>query len=361
VLCAALSAAGLSLTPSAPWAQEANNAGNEAENKGASKEENKEENKAQNRRSTAPANPEEERFRFFLTDGSKVTGKLSLSHIELSTEFGRLEVPVTKLLEVVPGLDQRPEELQELEQLISMLGKSDKESAQARDKLIEMGVEVRELLREQRDEAAAKQQAEIDKVLSQLDELAMDEVPTDDALIPDDRVRTAKFTAIGKILSEKFQIETAWGDLTVSMADVERLERLGAGGLPDARKTMDVDSSNFAQTRFKDSGIEIQPGDKIVVRASGNISRSTSRIYTSTPDGNTRFGTYSTNPPIIGGTLIAKIGNSANLIRIGSSSTFVAKQGGMLRFAIAMRPEYVGRFQYNGKYSLQVRVLRGEQ
>ncbi len=306
---------------------------------------------------THPADPE--RFRFLLSDGSKVTGRLSLSHIELATEFGRLQIPITKLIQVVPGLEQRSEEREEIEQLVAMLGKGEKESAQARDELIQMGVKVREFLRQQREEASEKLQVEIDKVLTRLDELAPDEAASDDSLLLEDRVRMAKFTVVGKILSQKFQIQTQFGDLTVTMADVVRLERIGVGGLPDAHKSLDVDGTNLAQLKFKDSGIEIRPGDKIVVRATGSLSRSRSKASASSPDGSPQFGMYSQDPPIQGGALVAKIGPSGKIVRVGSHSTFVAKQSGVLQFAIGMRPEYVGRFQFTGKYTVTVKVLRG--
>jgi hypothetical protein len=301
--------------------------------------------------------PEDDRFRFYLTDGTRITGRLSLPYIQLATEYGPLAIPAEKLVRAVPGLDQRPEEKEEIEQLVGLLGKGQKESDQAREELVAMGAAVRELLRQEREEADEKQQAEIDKVLTRLDELG-DEAG-DEAIIPEDRVRTKKFSAVGKILSDKFQIETRFGNLTVTMADVERLERVGTAGLPDARKSLDIDGTYLAQQRFKDSGIQVQPGDKVIVRAGGTISRSTSRIYTSAPDGNSRFGTFSQDPPILGGALVARIGNSGKILKVGSSSTFVAKQSGMLRFAIGMRPEFVGRYQFNGKYNLSVQVVRG--
>jgi hypothetical protein len=302
-----------------------------------------------------------DRFHFSLTDGSRITGKMSLSHIELSTEYGLLTVPIANLLQVVPGLDRRPEDREEIEHLMDMLGKNAKESEQAREGLMELGAPVRELLRQRREQVGEKQQAEIDKVLMRLDELAEEEMFEQDELIPDDTVRTEKFTAIGKLLSPQFRIETAYGDLTVTMADVERLERVGAGGLPDAHRSLEVNGTHFVQLRLKESGIEVHRGDKVVVRANGTISRSTSRVYSSTPDGNSRFGTYSQNPPILGGALVARIGKSGKILKVGSNSTFVAKQSGVLRFGIGMPQTYVGRYQFNGKYDVSVRVLRGEK
>ena len=314
---------------------------------------------AQDAANPGAAQVDPDRFRFILTDGSKVTGRLSLPHLELATEFGRLAIPITKLVQVVPGLEQRPEDRQEIEQLVQTLGKGEKECAQARDELIKMGAKVRELLRQQREEAGEKVQVEIDKVLARLDELAPDEAAGDDSLLLQDQVRTAKFTVVGRIVSDKFRIETRFGDLTVTMGDVVRVERLGVDGLTNAQKSLDVDGANLAQLKFKDSGIQIQPGDKIIVRAAGSLSRAGSKAFASTPDGSTRFGQYSQDPPILGGTLVAKVGPSGKVVRVGSGSTFVAKQRGVLQFAIGMRPEYVGRLEFTGKYTVSVKVLRG--
>jgi hypothetical protein len=299
-------------------------------------------------------------FRFVLVDGTSIAGKLSLPQILLETEFGPLLVPAKELARVVPGLDHRPDEKAAIEELIEMLGKGAPHNADARAELIRLGPGVSALLREHREQANDKIQDEIDIVLTALEENAQEELDEGPRLIPQDSVQTARFTAVGRLPSQQFKIETRFGDLTVTWADVVHFENFDPDSLPDARKVLAVDATNLVQTKFKSSGIKVQPGDRIIVQAGGQIARSTSKTYTSTPDGNTRLGTFSQSPPILGGALVARIGPSGNLIKVGSKNAFVAKQAGLLQFAIALRPT-TSKLQYAGKYDVTVRVLRGAE
>lgn len=301
-------------------------------------------------------------FRFQLVDGSTITGKLSLPRIKMETEFGPLEIPVARLAQVVPGMEHRPNEMKQIEKFIAMLGQGKEQVATARDEMLKIGPRLRTLLRERRDTTTGKHLEQIDQLLASLDEDAEQfeeweepEVP----LVRADTIETPKFVAIGQIPPQKFQIQTRYGTLTVNWGDVEQFERYDTDELPDVRKALAVDGSNLAHLPFKNSGIRVQPGDKVLIRASGRLSRSGSSTYASTPDGNGRLGAFSQSPLILGGALIAKVGSSAKPIRLGSKASFVARQSGVLQFGIGMPATHATRYRWLGKYDVTVTVLRG--
>ena len=98
-------------------------------------------------RPSKPAEPP--LFRFVLSEGSRVTGKFSVPWLECETEFGRLQIPVEKLAQVVTGLNHRPERRAEIEQLVRRLGEGEPQRADARAELIALGPSIRILLRQQ--------------------------------------------------------------------------------------------------------------------------------------------------------------------------------------------------------------------
>jgi len=300
-------------------------------------------------------------FRIFLVDGDEVSGKLSISHIQCETAFGTLTVPVVKLRELVPGLDNRPEMKAEILKLTKLLGGAKQQSAEAEKKLIDMGPAVRQILRQLQDQAKAKQQDLIGKILETLNEI----VEESDAgefreWISGDTLKTSKFTVIGKVSPREFGVITKFGTLSVQLSDIKSIQPHKKKVRPNVRRSFTLDGTHLAQLKYYSSRIRLEPGDKVIVKATGTISRSRSSYYSSGPDGNSRLGTFSQNPQILGGTLVAKIGKAGKLIKIGSSFSFTAKRAGSLKFAIGMRPDYV-RHTFTGSYELSVRVIRRKE
>jgi len=75
----------------------------------------------------------------------------------------------------------------------------------------------------------------------------------------------------------------------------------------------------------------------------------------STPEGGDNFGAYM--PQIPGGALVAKIGDSGTVFKLGSKHTFVADRSGVLQLAVAMQAQYArNNYQFPGKYDVKIRV-----
>lgn len=315
-------------------------------------------------RPAVPVNPRV--VRLHLMDGSVISGELSVEEILVDTEFGRLTVPVISIQSITPGLDSHPELAGRVEDLIEKLGSDDyKTREQAHKDLAGMGTQVRPILERQADDGNAERKRHIADILKQFAELEdqeagfdEEEERHDDAWQPHDTVVTTKFTIAGKVSPATFTVRSKYGPLTVRLADVRTATRDIGGGSESIRRSLSVPGDNLAQRSFKNSGIKLERGDKITITADGQIVMSPwgSNAF-SGPDGAPNYGTYM--PNIFTGALVAKVGNSGPVFKVGGRHRFTADRPGILQFAVAMNPSYAqGGYSFPGQYNVKVRVDR---
>ena len=307
---------------------------------------------------------EPDSFRITLMDGMEIIGKLSVPEIQVETNFGTLDVPITMIRTLTPGLESHAELQQQILQSIEDLAA---DSVAQRDlaqrELLQTGQPIREQLSEYLDDNDKERARRIKLLLDEIDEAAeeLDEFDGEAAAEQwhtKDTVETTKFTMRGKIYPQSFDVTSKYGVISIDLADIESIEGATEEVAEDVQKTLTLTGEYLAQLKFKSTAIRVEPGDRIVIHADGSINRSGSSSYVSTPDGSSRFGTYSAN--IIGGTLVARIGSRGDVIKAGSKLVLNSKKSGVLQFAIGMRPDYVGRYQFQGQYNVKVKVVRGE-
>lgn len=304
-----------------------------------------------------PIDPKLVRLR--MLDGSVFSGELAVSEITVTTRFGDLEIPVTKLRSLRPGLDSRAQLLTQIQQWIEQLGGEDyklRETAQA--ELTALGQSIRSELALHADDENAERKKRVKAILAKLEEEAMErdeEFATNSSWIRGDTIVTTSFTIVGKITIDTLAVQSKYGLLTVKLSEIKTIERPAALGREPMRRSIKLAGTNLAQLAYKSAGVRVEAGDRITVTATGQINRSGSSSYNSTPAGNSRLGTFSTNPTILGGTLVAKIG-SGKVIKVGTKQTFTATQAGALRFAIGMSADYASRYQFLGQYNVKITV-----
>jgi hypothetical protein len=297
------------------------------------------------------------------SDGTVLLGELLLDDLEIETAFGKLVVPRTQLLGFSPGLDSRGRFDDRLDEWITALTSTDQANAAAAEReLMRLGPAVVDELgrraKELEGDAAKRLSALADRLREASSEVWLDDRSTR-PLIRKDRIRTTSFTIVGRIVPQSLRFESKYGQLEVALGDIVGVERPSENELDDVAKTLSVTGQNI--TLMKKTGVSVRKGDRIIVKASGMIKRTAATsTYVSSPDGSSRFGTHPTDPQIQGGTLIAKIGNRDKVIKVGSNAAFVAENDGVLSFGIAMRQNYVGRYQFPGEYKVQLRVERGD-
>jgi len=308
----------------------------------------------------APVDPKF--IRLHLQDGSIIAGELSVENILVETDFGELKVPVEKIKSFTPGLESKPVFLARIEELFNDLGSNNYQAREtARKEIVGFGLKIEQELRRHGDDGNAERKRHLEAINKELEELAdeydeFEESNVEKSWIRGDTIVTTDFTIIGRIAQDSFTVTSKYGPLSVQLSDVQMADR-PVGEKGEMRKALSVNGTNLAQLSYKTSGIRIEKGDKITVRADGQLTMSPWGSNTmSTPDGGSNYGWFVQNQ-IYGGALIAKIGSNGKVIKVGSKSTFIAKQSGVLQFAIAMQAQYANQsYNYPGQYNVRVKV-----
>jgi hypothetical protein len=315
----------------------------------------------------APPVPVEPRFvKIRLAEGSVILGKLSVDEIRVDTTFGQLTVPVDRLVSISPGLDSRSGLGDRVSQLIEDLGAEDFEVRESAQKeLTKMGLPIHEELKRHRTDENAERARRVVMILGEFEKLseeADDDGQTTVPWIRPDTVRTDSFVALGKVVQRDFTVDSQYGTITIPIGDVLEIVRPRRNFREPVAKSLAVLGTNLAQLSYKSSGIRVEKGDKIVVSATGQINRGGSSSYVSTPGGNaSRFGTHQmAGQQVAGGMLLATLDGGKSIVQVGGSKTFEAEKNGTLKFGIFMRPDYVGQYQFQGKYELKIKVTPGE-
>jgi hypothetical protein len=302
-------------------------------------------------------------IRLHLLDSSVISGDLSVNEITVETTFGNLVIPIAKIQSFTPGLDSNPKALAEIEELIKSLGGDDyKTREQAHKDLAAMGIKIQKELERFANDENAEIKRHVGEILKEIEEQSQEAEDFDEEGGGDrpwirlDTVVTSEFTVVGKVTPKEFEIASKYGPLTVALADVQKGER-DSGVREALKRNVTVEGNNIAQRSFKSTGVRVQAGDKIIVRAEGNVIMSPWGSNAATgPDGAPNYGWYVPNQ-IPGGSLVGRIGDKGQVFKVGRQSTFVAKTAGVLQLAIGVQAEYANEgYSYPGQYTVKLRV-----
>ena len=297
-------------------------------------------------------------LRLHLMEGSVITGRFVTEIITVTTEFGTLRIPLTKIVSFTPGLDNQPQVRQRINTLILQLGANTaKVRDQAERELANMGFAVKTLLESFRNDKDVERKNRIGRLLQQVEQLREEAEEGDEkppqALIAEDTVQTIKFTVVGKISPKSFSILTKYGPLTVALSDIRRAAKV-VEATPILRRTITVTGQNLVTKNYKSTKILLNRGDRVTIEASGSIILTPwgNNVRTG-PDGTSDYGTY--KPGIQVGALVGRIGTSGKEFKVGSSHKFTATKSGQLYFAVAMSSGQINS-SFPGEYKVKVRV-----
>ena len=200
-------------------------------------------------------------IKLYLMDGSVIAGRLSMKEIKIETQFGGLSVPVTSIKSVTPGLVSHPALAKEVSGLIADLGSSnynDREKAQ--QALVKMGATVRSQLEKHQNDSDIERRNRVKAILGEFDQAADDmdgEADRSPSMRERDMIETTEFTIVGKIVPQSFIVTSAYGDLTVKLADIRRGQR-DESKSEDIRRTFTVDASHLAIRSALSTSIRIE-------------------------------------------------------------------------------------------------------
>ena len=297
--------------------------------------------------------------RLHLWDGTVVGGNVTFEQIDVATQFGSLRIPIANIVRFRPGLDSFPAVDARIKKWIEQLGDRDFATReQAHRELSRMGLQLKSQISKFDDGGSAERKKHLAEIRQEIEQL-LDEDSMSDSnsapLIRQDTIETSDFTIVGKIQQESFTIVTKHGALEVGIADIKMGDRTWLTQAPTLRKTVEVKGNSFFQTEPTPSGLRVNRGDRISIRAAGTVSWANWGSISSTPDGITNQGQWN---GINCGKLIARIGKSGKNIAVGSQAEFVATSSGVLYLAVAMQDNYASQKGYNwpGEYRAKISV-----
>lgn len=298
-------------------------------------------------------------MRFHLMDGSVLTGTLAVDSLPVDTEFGRLVVPIESIQSFSPGLNAHPQLAQRIDTLIEQLGSPNaahRDRAQA--DLISFGPDLIPELQKHTDDADDERKLRVATVLEELFGMMDDPMSFDEASGPSlarmDHIVTDGFTIAGSIAVQTFVIESKFGQLTVGLGDIESAG-IVTNTVPEVRRTVEVTGTDMTRVSEKNTGIRLNRGDRVIIRAEGNITMTPwGNGAIATPDGCAQCGNYAGN--ILMGALVGRVGDNGSDMLIGSSNTFTAERAGTLYLSFALQPNW-GRQQFPGKFTVRIRIV----
>lgn len=309
----------------------------------------------------APASMADDQIKLHMWDGSIVSGTVSVASIKVQTEFGQMTIPINKIVSFYPGLDSFPQKQAELKRLVEELGDGTYQVREnAHRALVRMGLPLKNEISKFTDGGSVERKKHLVEIRKELDELVddmddMDEAPSVRELTRQDKVVTPSMTVVGKIQEDLFVISSKFGRLKVKLEDIEHASRDVNVAKEDIRKKLILDSDNFFQRKPRSTGIRVNKGDRIRIRA-GGVMQWTNWNASSTPEGLTNQGQWNS---IQSGTLIACIGKDQNnVVKVGAKEEWVAKKSGVLYLAIAIQNNYVNNdgYRWTGEYDAKVIV-----
>ncbi len=297
-----------------------------------------------------------------VSDGSTIVGKLDVSEIQLTTSYGTLTIPVRKILSFTPGLNSRRSLDDGIRLLIETVGSLQYDERElARRGLTELGVAVRDeivsaLVTEKNARRIKELQAILERIEEHESEDQQDQAAVPSSLLRRDQVVTAKFTATGTIAPQLFKIQSKFGPLTVSMADILKAHRPRRRAM-EITTSVTVSGQYIIQKKQFSTEISVMRGDRMTIRAAGELTMTPwGSAARSTPDGNaSRFGLYTRGIPC--GALLGRIGLGGRPFLIGSQQTFTAKRSGTLYLAIGVDSSRSGN-NFPGSYQAEIRLKR---
>lgn len=302
--------------------------------------------------------------RLELWDGSVLTGDLGVDSIHIDTKFGTLEVPVSNIRYLRPGLESIPELKARLAGLVEQLGDKEFQNRErAHRELLAMGLAIRNQLRSFADGGSAERKKHLQTLTEEIEELAEDEDPSQTANAPlelEDSITTGDFTIVGRIRETEFALTTRYGNLQVKLKDMRSGDRVTGNAGAAVRKSVEIDATAFFQREPAKTRIRVKAGDRISIRATGTVTWNSWGNMASSPEGLGNQGQWN---GMNCGALAAKIGKSGEVIKVGEKTDFVAKSSGELFLGIAMQDNFASQegYSWTGKYNARVVVEPGPQ
>lgn len=285
-------------------------------------------------KSKAPATPELAEVRF--ADGSMVRMLLTQSTVDITTRYGKLEVPVPDIRRIEFGSRYPDGLLPRIEASARQLGSSDtKERDSATEQLLgyrELAYPTLKRLTGGTDPDLARRAMEVIRKLE--GKVGADKLKVRDQ----DTVHSTEFTLTGRIEAATLKGRTTYfGEVSVQVSELRTIRFLGGSG---AETELVVEAAKYAalsQDVWLDTEVDVTEGSTLEITAAGIVDLwPQGGNYKTGPDAMPRMGTSPDGNP--SGMLIGRIGEKGKGFQVGAKYTGTVAESGRLYFRIACSP-----------------------
>lgn len=307
-------------------------------------------------------------FNLTLRDGSIVTGTSTITKVDLSTDYGKLEIPIKNVSSIDVGIKTSPVEKEKITKLLSQLSNTNEQMRNsAYSELIEMGISaipvIKNFIYSEKYNPSSYTENSPENILNELSSIFG---ITSDFSEKDIVEIDFQYTMGGDFPFEKIDLKTEYGLLNIPKNKIKRIEVMyseeGSGFNRTFKLMASKHISGNANGGWLNTGINVRSGQKIEISASGEITLASLSNQKYKPSGavaNTDavdnyddygYGNY--NYPTYGN-VVYKIGDSGTMLKAGEKFSGSANSSGILFISIY---ETVYNAGNTGSYTVKVSV-----
>lgn len=305
--------------------------------------------------------PAKVEFKLKMRDGNIMSGTSSIDKINLETSFGKLIIPIKNATTVELGIVENEAKKEELLKKAKSL---DASSEEVREKtyqeIIDYGISAIPTLYNfiYSSEYTLNDINTIYTAESALKELkainnVKDATSFDDVISIDYNYKIGGKSSISAI-----SLKTEYGSLEIPREKIEKIDIMYIEeGDANSKKFVLMASTHISGNQtggFLSTGINVKPGQKISITASGEVVLASLSNGKYTPDGavGTVPNTYDAAYPTYGN-VVYKIGETGTVMKAGSKFNGISDSSGLLYISIY---ETVYNSANTGSYSVKVSV-----
>lgn len=306
-----------------------------------------------------------------LHDGNVIKGTATFNDIDLTTSYGKLLIPITKVGNIKIGYGRDKSSSEKVNSYIKLLNTSNNEEVRkgAYTDLVKMGVKALTALEDHFNSSSTT--AEIDYTGDYTVDNALEEIKTNNNITEsssaDDIVTIDNTYNMGGTYNfTKLDVKTEYGSLSIPKEKIRSIDIFVSSGSGNGEMFFKLmankNISGNQNGGWYKTGITLKAGQKFSMSATGEVTLASLSNAVYKPDGSTKASgatdysggdydgssTYATY-----GMLVYKIGETSyDNLKAGSKFSGTAKTSGILYISI-----YETVFNANNKGSYNVKVM----
>jgi hypothetical protein len=216
----------------------------------------------------APVEPAGKQVEVRFANGSTVLMVLLQDNLEIITEFGKLKIPPAEIRAIDFGVHLPDAARTQINRALQQLGSSVfKEREAAMKQLVDLGPQAYLALYQA---SHGKDQETVKRAQTAMKTIAQKVPARLLRLREEDRIRTTKFTIVGRIVTPTIKARAEYfGDLSLRPSQLLSIHWLEGAGATEV--VVDATKYGSSNDQWMDTGIALQPHLKVKITASGQV------------------------------------------------------------------------------------------